>query len=66
MQECFTCEGEATERYTMVLDGETVLDDVVMCEACRDSHAEVPWIEILAAPAAGREGNSRPVSEASE
>lgn len=47
MGECLTCVGAANERFSMILDGETVLDDVVMCAECRDSHAEVPWIEIL-------------------
>lgn len=50
MGECLTCVGAANERFSMVLDDETVLDDVVMCEECRDSHVQVPWIEFLDAP----------------
>lgn len=46
MGECLTCVGAATDRFSMVLDADTVLEDVVMCETCRDSHDEIPWIEI--------------------
>lgn len=66
MGECFTCGGVANERYRMVLDPDTVLDDVVMCEVCRDSHGEVPWIEIADAPAVTRDSASRRVSETTE
>lgn len=66
MGECFTCGGAANERYRMVLDSDTVLDDVVMCEVCRDSHDEVPWIEIAAASVLTRDCAPCRVSEATE
>lgn len=66
MGECFTCGGAASERYEMVLDSDTVLEDVVMCEACRASHESVPWIEIVAAPVFTRERASSHVSEATD
>lgn len=46
MGDCLTCVGVANERFSMILDDETVLNDVVMCSDCHDSFAEVPWIEI--------------------
>lgn len=66
MGECFTCGGVGSERYTMVLDAETVLDDVVMCETCRDSYAEVSWIEIGNAPVPTRDGAPCRVTEATD
>lgn len=34
----------------MVLEAETVLDDVRMCEACYSSYDDVAWIDIGPAP----------------
>lgn len=50
----------------MVLGSDTVLDDVVMCDACRDSHGEVPWIQIGDTPPFTRESASYPVSDATD
>lgn len=66
MGECFTCEGAASEPYTMFLDSDTVLEDVVMCEVCRDSHGEVPWIEIVEASVLTRDNAPCRVSEATD
>lgn len=66
MGECFTCEGPGHERYTMILEAETVLDDVVMCDGCRDSYGEVPWIEIDEASVPAPECPPRRATEATD
>lgn len=48
----------------MVLDAETVLDDVLMCDACDASFEEVPWIEIEAAPVPTADGSPCRATEA--
>lgn len=66
MGECFTCLDAASERFSMVLDAETVLDDVIMCEACRTSFDAVSWIAIHDSPAFAQESTASGISEATE
>ncbi|UIO99765.1 hypothetical protein Hbl1158_14775 [Halobaculum sp. CBA1158] len=47
MDECFSCAGSALEHRTLLLEGNTVLEDVVICADCLSDFETVEWIEVL-------------------
>jgi hypothetical protein len=53
MGECFNCDASASDRYTLVLEGSTVLEDVLLCDECSADFRTVEWIELeaLSSPA---------------
>jgi hypothetical protein len=45
MGECFNCDASASDRYTLILEGSTVLADVLICGECSADFQTVEWIE---------------------
>ena len=44
--ECFQCIRPASDRYTLILDNETVIEDVFVCDECLAGYRETDWIEV--------------------
>lgn len=50
--------GEASKRYTLVLEQGKVLEDKLLCQACASAFQETDWIEVHESPVFMRGGNS--------
>lgn len=55
--ECFNCMGEASDRYTLILDKGKTLEDKLLCEPCASAFRDTEWIEVHEAPVRMRGGN---------
>lgn len=44
--DCFNCMDPASDRYTLVLDSEKVLEDKIVCGDCATEFREEDWIEL--------------------
>lgn len=42
--ECANCTSATAERYTLVLSGETTLEEVPVCDACLAAFQAEEWI----------------------
>lgn len=50
LEECFNCDGPATERYTLVFESGKIFEDKLMCDACVADFNVLDWIEVREAP----------------
>ncbi|MFC6735699.1 hypothetical protein [Halolamina salina] len=48
MDECFNCNSSASDRYTLTLEGSTVLEEVLICGECSGDFQTIEWIELEA------------------
>lgn len=46
---CFNCVSSASNRYTLVLGSEKVLEDKVICDECASEFSKEDWIEVYEA-----------------
>lgn len=45
-KECFNCVEPASDRYTVIVEGSTVVDGAVMCDDCVSEFRDEDWIEV--------------------
>lgn len=57
MGDCFICVGEASDRYTLLFDSDSVLTDQWMCSSCYSDFTQVEWLEIRETPVLTRGGD---------
>lgn len=56
--ECFVCMGAASERYTLILEDSTVIEDKRVCNECLVSFQETDWIQVQDTPVLKRGGDT--------
>jgi hypothetical protein len=46
MGDCFNCAGPATNRCTLILESDNILEDKLLCDPCLSDFRKVDWIEV--------------------
>jgi len=48
--ECFNCSGPASDRYAILFESGTILEDKLLCAECAAAFRAEEWLEVVEGP----------------